>query len=104
MTYDEMMQQLANAKPASFDTPAPITKALPSSAALSTRDKALISGLAPAIHEYVQTEIAKAVAPLKAEIAQLRTLTDFLLRPPESAERRGHSDAGGPHPNNYCRQ
>jgi hypothetical protein len=97
MTYDEMMRQLANAKPARFAASAPVVKALPSSAALSTRDVALIKGLAPAIHEYIQAEIARAVAPLHARIRELETLTDFLLRPPESGERRGHSDASGPH-------
>jgi hypothetical protein len=96
MTYAEMEEALRNARPASFATSAPVVKALPSSAALSTRDVALIKGLAPAIHEYIQSEIAKAVAPLHAQIRELKTLTDYLLRPPESAERRGRSDAGGP--------
>jgi hypothetical protein len=105
MTYDEMMQQLRNAKSVTAKS-APVLKALPSSAALSTRDRALINGLAPAIHEYIQTEIAKAVAPLRAEITRLKTLT--ASRPP-AGERRGHGDARGPHfyedpTNNYWRQ
>jgi len=72
-----------------------ITKALPSAAALSTHDAALIKGIAPVIHEHVRREIEKAVAPLKAEIAQLKTLHRG-LEASYSGERRGHSDGGGP--------
>jgi hypothetical protein len=98
MTYDEMMLQLAHAHPARFAAPTPVTKALPSGAGLSTREMALIEGMAPAIHEYIQSEIAKAVAPLKARISELETLT--ASRPP-AGERRGHGDARGPHSFEY---
>jgi hypothetical protein len=106
MTYDEMMQQLANAKPASFAAPTLAAKSLPSRAALSAHDRALIDGLAPAIHEYVQAEIEAAVAPLKAEITRLKALS--ASRPP-AGERWGHGDARGPHSfedptNSYWRQ
>jgi len=105
MTYDEMMLQLRNARPASFAAPTPVAKALSSGAALSSHDTALIKGMAPAIKDYVAEEIARAVAPLKAEIAALKTLT--ASRPP-AGERRGHGDARGPHsfeyPTNYWRQ
>jgi hypothetical protein len=106
VTYDEMMQQLAAAQPARFSAPTFTAKALPSGAGLSAHDAALIKGMAPAIQEYVAEEIAKAVAPLRAEIAALKTLT--ASRPP-AGERRGHGDARGPHSfeystNNYWRQ
>jgi hypothetical protein len=93
VTYDEMLLQLANAKPAKFAAPTLVAKVLPSGAGLSTRDAALIKGMAPAIKDYVAEEIAKAVAPLKAQIAELKTLT--ASRPP-AGERRGHGDARGP--------
>jgi hypothetical protein len=93
MTYDEMMQQLANAQPARFAAPTPVVKALPSGVGLSTRDAALIKGLAAGLHEHIQSEIAKAVAPLKAQIAELKTLT--ASRPP-AGERRDLRDAGDP--------
>jgi hypothetical protein len=106
MTYEEMMRDLANAHPARFSAPTLTAKALPSSARLSTHDKVLIEGLAPAIHEYVQAEIAKAVAPLHAEISRLKALT--ASRPP-TGERWDHGDARGPHSfeypsNSYWRQ
>jgi hypothetical protein len=81
-------------------------KALPSGAALSTHDKALITGMASGIKEHVAEEIARATAPLKARIKELETLT--ASRPP-AGERWGHSDASGPtsfeYPrNSYWRQ
>lgn len=36
------------------------------------RMRALMAGLAPVIAEHVKAEVAKATAPLKAEIAELR--------------------------------
>jgi hypothetical protein len=104
MTYDEMLEQLRSARPANFAAPTLAAKALPSGAGLSTREVALIDGLARAIHEEIQSEIAKAVAPLHAEITRLKTLT--ASRPP-AGERWGHGDARGPtsYPSdNYWRQ
>jgi hypothetical protein len=102
MTYEEMMQQLANAKPARFASPTRAKDLLGIigtgenahvGVVLSAHDRALINGLAPAIHEYIQSEIAKAVAPLKAQLAELKTLT--ASRPP-AGEHWGHGDARGP--------
>jgi hypothetical protein len=96
MTFDEMMRDLAAARPA---TPSPkhAAKSLPSGAALSEHDKTLIKGLAPTVRELIDAEVAAAVAPLHARIRELETLVDYLLRPPCVQERRGHGDARGPH-------
>ena len=53
MDYKEMEEALANAKPASFDAPAHATKALPSGAALSMRDKGLLQGVAEILAPYL---------------------------------------------------
>jgi hypothetical protein len=91
MTYDELLLELKNARLVSARS-APVLKSLPSSAGLSTRNATLVSGIvkgiAPEIDAHVRREVEKAVAPLKAEIAQLKTLTDSLLRPPCVHERR----------------
>jgi hypothetical protein len=43
----------------------------------------------------IRHEIEAAIAPLKAQIAELKTLAET-SRPPVSRERRGHGDARGP--------
>jgi hypothetical protein len=102
MNYKEMEEALANARPAKFASPA-------KDVALSARDKALIKNLAPTVRELIESEVARATAPLHKEITRLKTLTDFLLRPPCVRERRGHGDARGPNSfedptNNYWLQ
>jgi hypothetical protein len=96
------MLQLRHAKSVTA-TSAP---ALPSSAVLSTRDAALIKGLARTFHDEIEVLRAE-IAGLKAQIRELKTLTAS-SRPPESGERRGHGDARGPHsfeyPGNNWRQ
>ena len=58
MTYKQMQEELAAAKPAS-STP---------NAALI---KAIMAGIAPVVHEHIHHEIEKAVAPLLARIEEL---------------------------------
>lgn len=63
MTYKQMQEELAAAKPASLKA----ASATPNAALI----KAIMAGIAPVLHEHISQEIAKATAPLQARIADL---------------------------------
>jgi hypothetical protein len=71
MDYKEMEAALANAKPASFDTPARATKSLPSDAALSSHDRGLLQGVAETLAPYL-----KKIEALERRLAALEAQRD----------------------------
>jgi len=75
----------------------PVAKALPSGAGLSAHDRALIKGIASAVHEDVRREIEKAVAPLLARIEELERKGRRLVRSRHEAAAPQY----GPPPGGY---
>jgi hypothetical protein len=71
MNYKEMEVALANARPASFDAPASAPNVKPRGIDATTLG-AITRGYASVIKDYVEQEIAKAIAPLKAQLAELQ--------------------------------
>jgi hypothetical protein len=114
MNYKELKEALASARPASFAADSrpesfAASSRPASSAGLSRRDAALIKGIAPAVHEYVQREIAGATSPhlkrideLERRVANLESLVASYRA--SLHERRGHGDARGPTSSSAWRQ